>query len=139
MTATSTTAHIGGINKRGQPRRKVILASTADDPGMASIAVYTALIVLERPSVMSKYLKTLHRRIRQLEEACSKAGIAVPPVSTQCESKDPVVSEINPAITVKTVPLSLDGAAQTVNESRYGTSPTTSTSGSSSLQGFNSP
>lgn len=74
-----------------------------------------------------------------MEEACSKAGISVPPVSTQCESKDPVVSETDRAITVETAPSSLDGAAQTVNESCYGTSPTTSTSGSSSLQDFNSP
>lgn len=156
MTATSTTAHIGGINKRGQPRRKVILAcercrekkircdganpicSHCRRPGYG-IDRCIHRTDSARTAISDEYLKTLHRRIRQLEEACSKAGIAVPPVSTQCESKDPVVSEINPAITVKTVPLSLDGAAQTVNESRYGTSPTTSTSGSSSLQGFNSP
>ncbi|TQB69102.1 hypothetical protein MPDQ_002360 [Monascus purpureus] len=130
MTATSTTAHIGGINKRGQPRRKVILAcercrekkircdganpicSHCRRPGYG-IDRCIHRTDSARTAISDEYLKTLHRRIRQLEEACSKAGIAVPPVSTQCESKDPVVSEINPAITVKTVPLSLDGAAQT--------------------------
>lgn len=85
-------------------------------------------------ALLCRYLKALHNRIRQLEEACSKAGVSVPPVGSRNRIENPVPGVNGDNLVSEDSQTTL----RPVDETRLGATPS-SASGIVSRQNFNPP